>query len=133
MILMHFTTILLEWENVIPYNPPSGYSIIKENRHIFQCWLIFKEGYDQLTLNYLPYVELVRYLFMILNWSIVRINIIHFLDVIHFLLTNVFSIVMNKNYHTITYNFVSWLLMLHVPMASIISFVSLKLNCATFF
>ena len=131
MILMHFTTILLEWENVIPYNPPSGYSIIKENRHIIQCLLIFKEGYDQLTLNYSQHVELLKYLFMILNWSILRIDIIHFLDL--FLPINDFTIAMNKNYHTITYNFVSWLLMLHVPMASIISFVSLKLNCATFF
>ena len=128
---MHFTTILLEWENVIPYNPPSGYSIIKENWHIIQCWLIFKEGYDQLTLNYSQHVEILKYLLMILNWSILRIDIIHFLDV--FLPINDFTIAMNKNYHTITYNFVSWLLMLHVPMASIISFVSLKLNCATFF
>ena len=70
---MHFTTILLEWENVIPYNPPSGNSIIKENRHIIQWWLVFKEGYEQLTLNYLPHVECGKYLLMILDQYILGI------------------------------------------------------------
>ena len=35
MNLMQFTTILAEWENIIPYDPP-GASMIKDERHIIR-------------------------------------------------------------------------------------------------